>query len=54
MQHFPYIANYVNELFDSEKARFDYIFLRIIHLLGPRPQGGKTPAEKVCSVIVNL
>lgn len=28
MQHFPYLTDYVNEIFDREKARFDYIFIR--------------------------
>src|SRR5215510_5662648 len=30
MQSFPYITEYVNELFDKEKARFDYRFIRPI------------------------
>ena len=29
-QHFPYVTDYVNELFDKEKARFDYRFIRPI------------------------
>ena len=28
MQSFPYITDYVNELFDKEKQRFDYKFIR--------------------------
>ena len=28
MQRFPYITDYVNEVFDKEKARFDYQFIR--------------------------
>jgi hypothetical protein len=28
MQHFPYVTDYVNEIFDKEKARFDYRFIR--------------------------
>lgn len=28
MQHFPYVTDYVNELFDKEKRRFDYRFIR--------------------------
>ena len=28
MQSFPYLTDYVNELFDREKARFDYKFIR--------------------------
>ena len=28
MQSFPYVTDYVNELFDKEKARFDYKFIR--------------------------
>jgi hypothetical protein len=28
MQSFPYVTDYVNEIFDGEKARFDYIFIR--------------------------
>ena len=28
LQHFPYLTNYVNEIFASEKTRLDYIFLR--------------------------
>lgn len=30
MQRFPYITDYVNEIFDMEKARFDYQFIRPI------------------------
>jgi Family of unknown function (DUF6999) len=30
MQSFPYITDYVNELFDKEKQRFDYKFIRPI------------------------
>jgi hypothetical protein len=30
MQRFPYITDYVNEIFDREKARFDYRFVRPI------------------------
>lgn len=28
MQHFPYITDYVNKLFNGEKERLDYIFIR--------------------------
>jgi hypothetical protein len=28
MQKFPYVTDYVNELFDREKSRFDYQFIR--------------------------
>jgi hypothetical protein len=28
MQSFPYVTDYVNEIFDKEKARFDYRFIR--------------------------
>jgi hypothetical protein len=28
MQHFPYLTDYVNEIFDKEKRRFDYRFIR--------------------------
>ena len=28
MQSFPYVTDYINELFDKEKARFDYRFIR--------------------------
>lgn len=28
MQSFPYVTDYVNEIFDREKARFDYVFIR--------------------------
>jgi hypothetical protein len=28
MQSFPYLTDYINELFDKEKARFDYKFIR--------------------------
>jgi Family of unknown function (DUF6999) len=28
MQSFPYVTEYVNEIFDKEKARFDYKFIR--------------------------
>ena len=28
MQSFPYITDYINELFEKEKARFDYRFIR--------------------------
>ena len=28
MQSFPYITDYINELFDKEKTRFDYRFIR--------------------------
>ena len=27
-QHFPYVTDYINEIFDKEKARFDYRFIR--------------------------
>ena len=27
-QHFPYVTDYINEIFDREKARFDYRFIR--------------------------
>ena len=30
MQRFPYVTDYVNEIFDKEKARFDYRFIRPI------------------------
>ena len=30
MQSFPYVTDYVNQLFEAEKARFDYIYLRPI------------------------
>ncbi len=30
MQNFPYFTDYVNKIFDEEKKRFDYIFLRPI------------------------
>ena len=30
MQSFPYVTDYVNEIFDKEKARFDYRFIRPI------------------------
>ena len=30
MQNFPYVTDYVNEIFDKEKARFDYRFIRPI------------------------
>ena len=30
MQRFPYVTDYVNEIFDSEKSRFDYRFIRPI------------------------
>lgn len=30
MQSFPYVTEYVNEVFDREKARFDYRFIRPI------------------------
>jgi uncharacterized protein DUF6999 len=30
MQYFPYITDYVNEIFSKEKARFDYRFIRPI------------------------
>jgi hypothetical protein len=30
MQSFPYITDYINELFDKEKERFDYKFIRPI------------------------
>ncbi|MBA3531522.1 MAG: hypothetical protein H0T73_06320 [Ardenticatenales bacterium] len=30
MQRFPYITDYVNEIFDKEKVRFDYLFIRPI------------------------
>ena len=33
MQRFPYVTDYVNELFDREKARFDYIFLRPVFII---------------------
>jgi hypothetical protein len=28
MQRFPYVTDYINEIFDREKARFDYRFIR--------------------------
>jgi len=28
MQNFPYVTDYINQLFDKEKARFDYKFIR--------------------------
>lgn len=28
MQYFPYVTDYVNQIFDKEKARFDYQFIR--------------------------
>jgi len=28
VQRFPYLTDYVNELFDREKSRFDYVFIR--------------------------
>jgi hypothetical protein len=28
MQNFPYVTDYINEIFDKEKARFDYRFIR--------------------------
>ncbi len=28
MKNFPYMTDYVNALFEREKARWDYIFLR--------------------------
>ena len=28
MQSFPYVTDYINEIFDREKARFDYRFIR--------------------------
>src|SRR5512134_1980232 len=30
MQRFPYVTDYINEIFDKEKARFDYRFIRPI------------------------
>ena len=30
MQSFPYVTDYVNEIFDKERARFDYRFIRPI------------------------
>jgi small basic protein len=30
MQSFPYVTDYINEIFDKEKARFDYKFIRPI------------------------
>ena len=30
MQRFPYVTDYVNEVFDKEKTRFDYRFIRPI------------------------
>ncbi|NJN44357.1 MAG: hypothetical protein HC806_06300 [Anaerolineae bacterium] len=30
MQSFPYVTDYINEIFDKEKARFDYNFIRPI------------------------
>lgn len=30
MQSFPYVTDYINEIFDKEKARFDYRFIRPI------------------------
>lgn len=29
-QHFPYVTDYINEIFDKEKARWDYRFIRPI------------------------
>jgi hypothetical protein len=28
MQHFPYVTDYINHIFDKEKSRFDYRFIR--------------------------
>lgn len=28
MQHFPYVTDYVNQIFDKEKSRFDYRLIR--------------------------
>jgi hypothetical protein len=28
MQHFPYVTDYINTIFDKEKARWDYRFIR--------------------------
>lgn len=33
MQRFPYVTDYVNEVFNREKARFDYIFLRPVFII---------------------
>ena len=33
MQHFPYVTDYVNEVFNREKERFDYIFLRPVFIV---------------------
>ena len=33
MQNFPYVTDYVNQIFDKEKARFDYIFIRPIIII---------------------
>ena len=30
MQNFPYVTDYINEIFDKEKARWDYRFIRPI------------------------
>jgi hypothetical protein len=30
MQNFPYVTDYINDLFDKEQARFDYRFIRPI------------------------
>jgi len=33
MQRFPYVTDYVNEIFDREKARWDYKFLRPVLII---------------------
>ena len=33
MQRFPYVTDYVNEIFDREKTRLDYIFLRPVFII---------------------
>lgn len=33
MQHFPYVTDYVNEIFNREKARLDYVFLRPVFIV---------------------
>lgn len=33
MQHFPYVTDYVNEIFDREKERFDYVFVRPVLII---------------------
>lgn len=32
-QHFPYVTDYINETFDAEKSRLDYIFLRPVLII---------------------